>query len=116
MRRRAGARPARLVPEASSATWNGDVVRVTFQEVGVPGPTTTTTITATGTVDTTCRQDGDVVIHISSSATVIDESGYPVEPPGTVTGSRDLDLSVQPPTIEGFDCTQPPRSVPSPSP
>jgi hypothetical protein len=102
----AWAAAAGFVPASSSAVWDGDTVAVTFQEAGVgPGVTTTILIQATGTVDAVCEKDGEVLVSTHSSATNTDVSNYVAGADGTVTGSRELAVTVQPPTITGLGCT-----------
>lgn len=102
----AWAAEARFVPAASSATWAGGTVTVTFREEGVDaGAAASILVTATGSVDAFCTRDGAVLLSTHSSATVTDVSDYPVSPDGTVTATRELALEVRPPTVTGLDCT-----------
>jgi len=102
----AWAAAAHFVPEASGATWNGEVVTVTFLEVGVEaGATTTIAVRTTGTVHAVCEKDATVVLSTQSSATATEVSDYSTGPDGTVTATRELALAVRPPIVEGLDCT-----------
>lgn len=97
---------AQFDPAASSATWDGDTVRVTFLETGVPpGSTSTIAIEATVTVDAVCRQDDNVQVSIHSSATATDVSEYPSGADATIRGSREFAVTVPLPTISGLGCT-----------
>lgn len=101
----AWAASAQFVAEASTATWDGETVRVTFVETGVEPGTTTIAVEASGTVDASCRQDDNVLISTHSSAAVTDVSDYPSDTDATVRGTRELALSVSVPTISGLACT-----------
>lgn len=96
---------ASFVPEASSATWDGGLVTVTFAEAGLPpGASTTVEVEATLAVDTLCRLNGMVLLSTRSSGTVVDESEYRADAEGIVTGARELPLVVRPPTTAGLPC------------
>lgn len=96
---------AQFVPAASSATWNGSVATVTFQEVGVaPDTATTIMVVAIGTTDAVCRQNGVVILTFRSSSTVTDQTDYPVGSDGTVSATREVGLVAQPPNVGGVDC------------
>lgn len=98
---------ARFVPEATTASWDGNVVRVSFRETGLaPGAESTIFIQATGVVDGACiRNDGVTLLTTRSSATATDIADYTADGGGTIDGTRNLQLSVGVPVVSGLDCT-----------
>lgn len=92
-------------PAASGFTWDGQTVTVRFREIGLePGSTTTIAVEATATLEVTCRQAGTVLLTIRASSSAADVSQYQADALGTVTGSRQLGLALQSPTVVGLPC------------
>jgi hypothetical protein len=101
----AWAAQAHFPPAGSSATWDGNTVTVTFREEGVDaGTESSILLTARASVDASCNKNGMVLLTTHSSATVTDVSDYPAGHDGVVTGTRELAMKLEPPTVSGLDC------------
>ena len=96
---------AHFLAGASSASWDGTVASVTFQEVGVAvGATTTVSADATGTVAMVCEQGGVVLASVRSSAAATGRSDWVAGSDQTITGTISVPLVVTPPDILGLRC------------
>jgi hypothetical protein len=90
----------------AKASWNGDVLTVSFRETGLePGAATTISVMARGTVDAVCKRAGNVVMYAHATGTVKDVSDYTAANDGSVDGVRVLNLSVSIPAAQSLDCT-----------
>jgi hypothetical protein len=92
----------------AKASWENDVLTVTFKEVGLdPGVTTTISLAAKGSVDAVCKKDGRVAMSVHASGTVKEVSDYTASDDGSVDGVRTYSLAVDLPEIGGgdLDCT-----------
>jgi hypothetical protein len=96
---------ASFVPDATSASWDGSVVQVTFREIGVaPGGTTTVSAQATGTVDVECRQGSLVLVRVHATSSVDGSTDAVASDAGTVDGTLTLALVVGAPGVSGLGC------------
>jgi hypothetical protein len=90
----------------AKASWEGDVLTVTFREDGLePGLTTTISTVARGTVEAACKKAGSAVLSIHASGTVKEMSDYTAADDGSVDGVRTLSLAVSLPVAHGLNCT-----------
>lgn len=96
---------AYFVPEATAAEWDGEILTVTFREVGLPaGATTTVSVAGEGVAEAVCGHDDEVYFSLHSHSAATDESAYPVAPDGSADSTVVLRLGAQV-AFDGLDCT-----------
>ncbi|MFI5839309.1 hypothetical protein ACIA8K_06280 [Catenuloplanes sp. NPDC051500] len=88
----------------NTATWDGNLLKVTFRETGAkPWSTGLVSIRATGTVDVVCIGGGVSLTSQASSETEV-VSEHKADGNGVRAGEQVAGFSVQPPVITGLDC------------
>src|SRR5512142_3022199 len=96
---------AYFIPEATTAAWDGEVLTVTFREVGlVAGARTTVSVAGEGVAEAICGGNDRVLFSLHSYSAVTDESAYPVGADGTADSTVVLRLAAQV-AVEGLDCS-----------
>lgn len=87
---------AHFVADATKAIWDGELLTVTFREVGlISGPQTTVAVTGEAAADAVCIQNGDVLFSLHSHSSAADESVCQVTPDGVASGVVVLRLAAR---------------------